>query len=338
MTEEVTRLQYSKTPVLQRSKSGMLPMTQETQESALGRELKLIAGLKVKRSEPMARYTSMKTGGPADYFIEVETEQALERLLALLGRYGIAFYLLGNGSNVLVSDRGIPGAVLRLAGEFKSAEWREEAGSVRLRVGAAYGVTQLVREAARKGYAGLEFAEGIPGTVGGALVMNAGAYGSEIEKVVERVEGVTRQGQSVAWKRAEMTFTYRDSHLPEGTVVTRVEMRLGKDEAVRVKSRVDELVRKRKSSQPMGFPNSGSMFRNPPGDFAGRLIEAAGLKGKRLGQSQISERHANFIVNLGGAKADDVRALMDLARSEVKRQFGIELVPEIRFIGDWRAR
>ena len=316
----------------------MLAMTKTTQECGLTGELKRIPGLKVKCSEPMARYTSMKIGGPADYFIEVETEQALQRVLILLPRYDIAFYLLGNGSNVLISDHGIPGAVLRLAGEFKSTEWHEAGRAVRLRAGAACVVTQLVREAARKGYAGLEFAEGIPGTVGGALVMNAGAYGSEIEKVVECVEGVTRQGEAIRLARTEMTFTYRDSHLPEGTVVTRVQMRLVKDEAARVKSRVLELVSKRKSSQPSGFPNSGSMFRNPPGDFAGRLIEAAGLKGKRVGQYQISERHANFIVNLGGAKADDVRALMELARSEVKRQFKIALVPEVRLIGDWPAR
>jgi UDP-N-acetylmuramate dehydrogenase len=335
MTGEVALLHYSNNPVLQHSDQRVLAMTQETQESALARELKLIAGLKVKRSEPMARYTSMKVGGPADYFIEAATEQALQRLLVLLARTGTAFYLLGNGSNVLISDRGISGVVVRLAGEFKSAEWREDGDVVRLRVGAAYGMTQLVREAARRGYSDLEFAEGIPGTVGGALVMNAGAYGSEIEKVVERVEGLTRQGQATSWSRAEMTFTYRDSHLPEGTVVTQVEMRLHKDEPGRVKSRVEELVKKRKSSQPSGFPNSGSMFRNPSGDFAGRLIEAAGLKGKRIGQSQISERHANFVVNHGGAKADDVRALMELARSEVKRQFGVELVPEVRLVGDW---
>jgi UDP-N-acetylmuramate dehydrogenase len=337
MTAEVAMLQYSNTPVLQRSNPRVLAMTQEIQESVLAQELKLVAGLKVKRTEPMARYTSMKVGGPADYFIEAATEQALQGLLVLLHRTGTAFYLLGNGSNVLISDRGISGVVVRLAGEFKSAEWREDGDIVRLRVGAAHGMTQLVREAARRGYSGLEFAEGIPGTVGGALVMNAGAYGSEIENVVERVEGLTRQGQAASWSRAEMTFTYRESHLPEGTVVTRVAMRLHKDEPVRVKSKVDELVRKRKNSQPTGFPNSGSMFRNPPSDFAGRLIEAAGLKGKRIGQSQISERHANFVVNHGGAKADDVRALMELARSEVKRQFGIELVPEVRLVGKWAA-
>jgi UDP-N-acetylmuramate dehydrogenase len=181
----------------------------------------------------------------------------------------------------------------------------------------------------------LEFAEGIPGSVGGALVMNAGAYGSEFEKVVERVEAVTKEGEPIQFTRREMTFTYRDSHLPPGTVVTRVRLRLRKGEVTQVSAKLRDLVGKRKSSQPSGFPNSGSMFRNPAGDFAGRLIEAAGLKGKRMGQSQISERHANFIVNLGGAKAQDVRQLMELAQSEVRRQFGVDLVAEVKFIGEW---
>jgi UDP-N-acetylmuramate dehydrogenase len=310
-------------------------MVEEVKESGLTRELKFISGLKVKRSEPMARYTSMKLGGPADYFIEVENDQALRTLLGVLSRHGTGFYLLGNGSNVLVSDRGIRGAILRLSGEFKRAEWREEGAVVFLRVGAAHAVTQLVRDAARRGYGGLEFAEGIPGTVGGAIVMNAGAYGSEVEKVVESVEGVTQRGEPIRLARAEMTFTYRDSHLPSGMVVTRVTMCLHKEDPARVKANIQELVNRRKRSQPTGHPNSGSMFRNPPGDFAGRLIEAAGLKGKRLRQSQISDRHANFILNLGGARAEDVRELMELARSEVKRQFGVELAPEVRMIGDW---
>jgi UDP-N-acetylmuramate dehydrogenase len=312
----------------------MLAMAEEAQESGLTRELKAIAGLKVKCFEPMARYTSMKVGGPADYFVEIENEQALQNLLALLSRHGTAFYLLGNGSNVLIGDRGVRGAVVRLAGEFKRIEWREDGVLVLLRAGAACAVTQLVRDAARRGYGGLEFAEGIPGTVGGGLVMNAGAYGGEFEQVVESVEGVTDQGEAVCMARAAMTFTYRDSHLPAGMVVTRVTFRLRKEDPARVKSNIHELMTRRKSSQP-SHPNSGSMFRNPPGDFAGRLIEAAGLKGKRLGQAQISERHANFIVNLGGAKADDVRGLMELARAEVKRQFGVELVPEVRLVGDW---
>ena len=315
----------------------MIPMAKESDETPLVQALKLISGLKVKMAEPLARYTSMKIGGPADYFIEAETGIALARLLSILNQHQMPFRLLGNGSNVLISDIGVRGAVIRLGGEFKRVEWSEEGETVRVQVGAAAAVTQLVREAARKGYAGLEFAEGIPGSVGGALVMNAGAYGSEFEKVVDQVEGVTHAGEAVRFSRAQMTFAYRDSQLPAGTVVTRVRMRLRKEETAQVSSKLRELVSKRKSSQPSGYPNSGSMFRNPPGDFAGRLIEATGLKGKKIGQAQISERHANFMINLGGAKAQDVHQLMELARAEVKKQFGVELVPEVRLLGEWPA-
>jgi len=143
------------------------------------------------------------------------------------------------------------------------------------------------------------------------------------------------RGDPLHLSRAQMTLSYRDSHLPAGTVVTHVRMKLRKEESAQVSSKVREITRKRKGSQPSGFPNSGSMFRNPSGDFAGRLIEAAGLKGKRIGQAQISERHANFFVNHGGAKAEDVRRLMALAQSEVRDRFGVELVPEVKFFGDW---
>jgi UDP-N-acetylmuramate dehydrogenase len=315
----------------------MLAMAKESNDSPLAAELKPIAGLKVKIAEPLARHTSMKIGGPADYFIEVERDAALTNLLQALNQHGTPFCLLGNGSNVLVSDRGVRGAVVHLVGEFKRVFWREENQTVQVDVGAAYAVTQLVREAARKAYEGLEFAEGIPGSVGGALFMNAGAYGSEFEKVVDRVEGMTAEGQSIRFSRNEMIFSYRDSNLPQGTVVTRVHMRLHKGEALKVGTKLRELVSRRKGSQPSGFPNSGSMFRNPPGDYAGRLIEAAGLKGRRIGQSQISERHANFIVNLGGAKAGEVRALMELAQTEVRREFGVQLIAEVKFLGEWTA-
>jgi UDP-N-acetylmuramate dehydrogenase len=297
--------------------------------------LKLIPGLKVKTDEPLARYTSMKIGGPADCFIEVNDDATLRDVLPMLERHGTAVCLLGNGSNVLISDRGVRGAVIHLAGDFRRVVWREDETGVTADVGAACAVTQLAREAARRGYAGLEFAEGIPGTMGGALVMNAGAYGSEFEKLVDQVDGLSRQGAALCLSRAQMTFTYRDSHLAPGLVVTRVRLRLRRDEAARVSSKLRELVTRRKSSQPSGHPNSGSMFRNPPGDFAGRLIEAAGLKGKRIGQAQISERHANFIVNLGAARADEVRQLMDLAQTEVKQRFGVELASEVKFLGDW---
>ena len=323
--------QYSNTPSLQYSNDFVMT------DAGLLEKLSMIAGLKVKSDEPLARYTSMKIGGPADYFIEAQDDAALRQVLPLLRRHGAALCLLGNGSNVLISDRGVRGAVIRLAGIFKRVEWREDETGVRVEVGAAYPVTQLVREAARRGYAGLEFAEGIPGTMGGALVMNAGAYGSEFEKIVDQVEGVTQEGGVARFARTQINFTYRDANLPPGLVVTRVRLRLSKQEASQVSSKLRELVTRRKSSQPSGYPNSGSMFRNPPGDFAGRLIEAAELKGKRIGQAQISERHANFIVNLGAAKADDVRQLMDLARAEVKRRFGVELTAEVKFLGDWPA-
>jgi UDP-N-acetylmuramate dehydrogenase len=314
-----------------------LAMIEVGDDSSLGRELKQLTGLKLKCSELLARYTSMKIGGPADYFIEVANEPALAELLPLLKRHRCDFYLLGNGSNVLISDRGVRGAVIRLGEEFKTVQWREADGAVHAKAGAAYALTQLVREASRRGYAGLEFAEGVPGSVGGALYMNAGAYGTEFEKVVELVEAMTAEGKPMHLAREQMTFSYRDSHLPARTVVTRVTLRLEKADAMRVSSKVRELTSRRKQSQPSGFPNSGSMFRNPSGDYAGRLIEAAGLKGKRIGQSQISERHANFFINLGGAKAAEVRQLMALAQTEVRMRFGVELVPEIKFWGDWPA-
>jgi UDP-N-acetylmuramate dehydrogenase len=315
----------------------MLAMTERSDESALVRAIRALPGVRLKVAEPLARYTSMKIGGLADYFVEVSTRAALADLLKELGRHGVDFYLLGNGSNVLISDRGVRGAVIRLGGEFKTVEWHDEAGAARVNVGAAYQVTQLVRESARRGYAGLEFAEGIPGTVGGALYMNAGAYGSEFERVIDRIEGVSRGGEPVRFSRPQMTFSYRDSHLPQGTVVTRVEMRLARSDVARVGGKVRDLTSKRKQSQPSGFPNSGSMFRNPPGDYAGRLIEAAGLKGKRVGQSQISERHANFFVNLGGAKAAEVHELMELAQAQVRAKFGVSLEAEVKFVGDWPA-
>jgi UDP-N-acetylmuramate dehydrogenase len=316
----------------------MLAMEEQYDARPLAEQLMLIPGLHIKSNEPLARYTSMKIGGPADYFIDVSTDSALSRLLRLLDRCRTPIIVLGNGSNVLISEGGVRGVVLRLAGDFRKVQWRENGGSVQVVAGAGYPVTQLVRQAAHRSYTGIEFAEGIPGSIGGALVMNAGAYGVEFEKIVEHVTGAARDGGPIRLTRSEMTFSYREAHLPAGMIVTEVGLRLGKADAARVSSSIRELVSRRKTSQPSGYPNSGSMFRNPPGDFAGRLIEAAGLKGRRIGQSQISERHANFIVNLGGATADDVRQLMEIARAEVRRRFGIELVPEVKFVGDWPAR
>ena len=307
-------------------------------ERPLSKELKAIPGLNCRVDEPLARYTSMKVGGPADFFIDVQSRTSLAPLLGALSRHGVPFYILGRGSNVLISDLGVRGAVLRLGADFRGIQWLEGRSEVCVTLGAAYPMARLVRDAMVRGYTGLEFAEGIPGSVGGALVMNAGAYGSEIEKVVERVEGVTLQGQPVDFTRQDLVFSYRNARLPSKTVVTRVQIRLGKGDAGEVSLKVRELVQKRKRNQPSGHPNSGSMFRNPPGDFAGRLIEAAGLKGKKIGKAGISERHANFIVNLGGARAEEVRRLMEMAGVMVKRRCGVQLEPEVQFLGEWKDR
>jgi UDP-N-acetylmuramate dehydrogenase len=329
-------LQHSNTP--SSSRSLIFAMSTTGDHSPLAAELRNISGLKVKMAEPLARYTSMKVGGSADYFLEVENEAALAELVRVLNGHQESFWLLGNGSNVLISDRGVRGAILRLTGEFKIIQFEEMAGIAKVTAGAAVSIGQLARDTARRGYAGLEFAEGIPGSVGGALYMNAGAYGSELEQVVDQVELMTARGEPLCLTRGEMTFSYRDAHLPSGAVVMRVRMGLRKEEPAQVSARLRELARKRKASQPSGSPNSGSMFRNPPGDYAGRLIDAAGLKGTRIGACQISERHGNFIVNQGGAKAAEVRQLMELAKSEVRKKFGIELVAEVKLLGDWQSQ
>ncbi len=295
------------------------------------RDLSRITGVAVKAGEPLARYTSFKVGGPADYFLEAQTSPGLTACLEAIERHGVPLLLLGNGSNLLVSDLGVRGAVLRLRGEFRRARWHPEGADV----GAAYAVSRLVREAVRRGLGGLEFAEGIPGSVGGSLVMNAGAYGSEMERVVTRVDAVTSGGEPLALGRGDLQFSYREARIPEGAVVTRVGMALAPETPAAVDARMRAIMTQRRGSQPSGHPNFGSVFRNPPGDHAGRLIEAAGLKGLRVGAAEVSRRHANFILNRGGARAQDVRRLMERVRGEVERRFSITLQAEVRLAGEW---
>jgi len=305
-----------------------------TSDASLTHELRGIAGLALEVAAPLARYTSIKVGGAADWLLAVRTHEALEACLVMLNGYGIPVLVLGNGSNVLVSDRGVRGAVLRLVGAFRGVRWDEQVADV----GAGYAVSRLVRDAIRRGLSGLEFAEGIPGSVGGSLVMNAGAYGSEMEKLVLSVEVVTLAGQHCVLGREALRFSYRETELPSETVVTRVRLALTKEDTATANERMHTIMAQRKKSQPFGYPNCGSVFRNPPGDHAGRLIEAAGLKGARRGQAEVSMRHANFIVNRGGAQAEDVRGLIEQVREEVQRRFGVALETEVRFVGEWSRR
>ena len=294
-------------------------------------ELSGIAGVAVRVREPLSRYTSFKVGGPADYFVEAHTSRGLSACLRVLEGRGVTILLLGNGSNLLVSDQGVRGAVLRLRGEFRKVRWHDSGAEV----GAAYAVSRLVREAVRRGRGGLEFAEGIPGSVGGSLVMNAGAYGSEMERVVNRVDAITAAGEALALGREDLRFSYRETRLPKDAVVTRVGMVLTLETAEAVDARMRAIMARRRESQPSGHPNFGSVFRNPPGDHAGRLIEASGLKGLRVGGAEISRRHANFIVNRGSARAQDVRRLIEQVCSEVESRFSVRLQTEVRFAGEW---
>ncbi len=298
---------------------------------ALEGELRERFGARVRCAMPLAELTSFRIGGPADLFVAVEDETELMHAKAAAYRAGVPCFCLGAGTNLLVSDRGMRGLVVRLGDGFAKIKFDD----VNVVAGAAAAFGTLVQAVVERGLEGLEFGEGIPGTVGGGLVMNAGAFGGEIAKVVTLVHGVTEAGEAIALTRDEVKFAYRRTELPAHFVVTRVDFELARGDRAQLTARVAELKARRASRQPRGVPNAGSIFKNPPGNFAGKLLEGAGLKGTRLGGAAFSDQHANFIVNLGGAQAADVRALIDMARNRVKEQSGVWLEPEVRLVGDW---
>jgi UDP-N-acetylmuramate dehydrogenase len=298
---------------------------------ALEGELRAKFGDRIRAAMPLAELTSFRIGGPADLFVNVEDEAELMHAKAAAYRASVPCFCLGAGTNLLVSDRGMRGLVVRLGegfGKIKIDDTKVVAGA-----GAAFGA--LVEAVVDRGLEGLEFGEGIPGTVGGGLVMNAGAFGGEIAKVVTLVHGVTEAGEAIALTKDDVKFAYRRTELPPHFIITRVDFELARGDRARLSARVAELKAKRASRQPRGVPNAGSIFKNPPGNFAGKLLEGAGLKGTRLGGAAFSDQHANFIVNLGGAQAAEVLALIDLARVKVKEQSGVLLEPEVRLVGDW---
>jgi UDP-N-acetylmuramate dehydrogenase len=290
-----------------------------------------VLGERVRANEPLARHTSYRIGGPADLLVRPDTTAELAAVVREAAACGVRLTLLGGGSNMLVGDGGIRGIVVKLGREFRSVEWRSDS----VRAGAAVQLGKLARAGVSRALSGLEHAEGIPGTVGGALFMNAGAYGGEVAGIVEAVEGLDGEGNPVALDREAVAFTYRRAHLPHGFVVTAVTFGLRPDDPVALRVRMDGVRARRLASQPHGQPNAGSIFKNPRGDHAGRLIEAAGLKGWRVGGARFSERHANFIVNDGRALAADVQALMATAQRAVWERSGVWLEPEVRLVGSW---
>jgi UDP-N-acetylmuramate dehydrogenase len=287
----------------------------------------------IRLGEPLSRHTSFHIGGPADAWASVSNEAELLACLGFAKSRGCALTLLAAGTNVLVKDGGIRGMVLSLAGDFEAYSI---SGS-KVRAGAAMNLALLARKTALAGLQGLEWAVGIPGSLGGALVMNAGAHGGEMKQVVRSV-GLVLDGKPGTWPAEACGFAYRHSRfkdMPHGSLVlTWAEMELKPAPVEELKLRMDEALAKRKASQPMGIPNAGCVFKNPEGDSAGRMIEACGFKGRRHGGAEISPVHANFVVNTGGAKASDVLDLMEEARAAVKARFGVTLLNEVLVLGE----
>lgn len=287
----------------------------------------------VRRDESLARHTTYRIGGSAALYVECDTLSDLSATLDVLQDCQVEWTVLGKGSNILASDAGYDGAVIVLGRDFK----RHSLEGTRLKAGAGVILAALVQDAFAAGMTGLEFGVGIPGTLGGALVMNAGSRDEWIGEIVESVTlyapGIglhSIRGHEVAWG-------YRSTNLTGRGVVIEASMRLQHGDVIDIRRRMEAALRRRKRTQPIGTRNAGSVFVNPEGDSAGRLIEAAGMKGARRGGAQVSDIHANFIVNDGTATADDVVGLIREVRAAVKEVHGIELRPEVRFLGSFDA-
>lgn len=280
---------------------------------------------------PMKNYTSFKIGGNADVMVFPKDEDELINVIEFASGKDFPVFVIGRGTNLLVRDNGIRGVVVNLSDGFKEISWLEHNMAA---VGSGVMLVELVNMCVDRGLSGLEFAVGIPGTIGGAVFMNAGAYGGEIKDVVEKVEAVDLNGRRHSFDNAALKFSYRRCDLPENMIITKAHMRFKKDSAGDIKKRIREFKERRKSVQAVNLPNAGSIFKNPEGNFAGRLIEESGLKGIKSGDAQISDVHGNYIVNLGKASAMDVLTLIAVARDKVFKETGVLLETEIKVVGE----
>ncbi|MFH1347277.1 MAG: UDP-N-acetylmuramate dehydrogenase [Candidatus Margulisiibacteriota bacterium] len=281
------------------------------------------------RNEQLKKHTSFRIGGPADYFCVPKNIDELRQALEFAKEKGLKVAVLGAGTNLLVLEQGFPGLVIKLSGGLNSIKIKNN----RIIAGAGVMLPRLIQALAQKGLGGLEFLVGIPGSVGGAVVMNAGAWGEEIAKYVESVKALDRSGKETTLKKRKLKFSYRKSSLQGNHfIVTEVVLKLRKKKKKHIYKKLKEFLVNRRAGQPLGVPNCGSVFKNPKNDFAGRLIEAAGCKGMRIGDAQVSSKHANFILNLGDAKARDVLKLITAVQRKVKNEFKILLEPEVKIM------
>lgn len=282
--------------------------------------------IEYRTSEPMKAHTTFKIGGEADLFATVKNIDELRVTVKACGECNIPFMILGKGSNLLVSDKGIEGAVILLDGDFKEITVD---GDV-ITCGAGVSLSKLCTVALDNSLSGLEFAYGIPGTVGGAVYMNAGAYGGETKDVCIEAQYLTENGDLGVYKGAELDFSYRHSIFETNrNIILFAKYKLTPDDKEAIKARMDDFMDRRRTKQPLEYPSAGSVFKRPVGAFAGTLIEQCGLKGKTVGGAQVSEKHAGFIVNAGNATCDDVLELVRLVQNTVKAETGYDLKCEI---------
>jgi UDP-N-acetylmuramate dehydrogenase len=287
----------------------------------------------VTESEPLASRTSFGIGGPAEFFLELARPDAIERAIEGCRERDIPYLLLGAGTNLLIADRGVEGAVIRVVSREHTID------GTRVRAAAGLKMMRLARIAADADLRGFEFAIGVPGTVGGAVYQDAGCWDKEIREVLVEVEGYLPGVGKKTWKPGELDLAYRTSAFRDGklkgAVVVAATIQLRRGDGEEARQLMAKLTRERLETQPIKTKNCGSVFKNPPGDSAGRLVQAAGLKGAREGAAVVSTLHGNFIVNEGGATAHDVRRLIERVMAEVKRRFGIQLEPEVEMVGRW---
>ncbi|MGN1148493.1 MAG: UDP-N-acetylmuramate dehydrogenase [Lachnospiraceae bacterium] len=282
--------------------------------------------------EPLKNHTTFRVGGEADCMIRIENSRQLSPLLSYLHRVEIPYYVLGNGSNLLVGDKGYRGIILQLSDKMSAI--RVEGNRICAQAGAL--VARVARVAAEHGLTGMEFAAGIPGTVGGGVVMNAGAYDGEMKQVVERVAVLDKEGNELELDNETMEFGYRTSAIKNHPfIVTECCFLLKPGDKEAITAKIEDFQNRRRTKQPLEYPSAGSTFKRPEGYFAGKLIADAGLTGCKIGGAQVSEKHSGFVINTGDATALDIRNLIAHVQEEVYRQFSVRLEPEVIFLGEF---
>ncbi|MBO4652955.1 MAG: UDP-N-acetylmuramate dehydrogenase [Lachnospiraceae bacterium] len=286
-----------------------------------------------REKEPLAAHTTFRIGGPAEVYLVPADEEQLAATVRLLRSEGMRWQILGNGSNVLVADEGIAGVLIHMEDKKSVPEYRTEGGTVLATVTAGMSLSGFARDACERGLADMEYATGIPGTVGGGVVMNAGAYEGEIKHSLQEVTVITADGERRVLPAADLKLSYRYSIIPEkGYLVTSATFGMKEGDRDGIRAKVLELSARRRDKQPLEYPSAGSTFKRPTGYFAGKLIEEAGLRGYTVGGAQVSEKHCGFVINRGGATCADVKKLIADVQRIVLEKSGVKLEPEVKFL------